>query len=113
MVERIQPTTSKEKAEIFEIIMPLLKALYEEFRELSKKKPDAKINETKINISNRLLEKSRIVLANESTIDYLILLEKDLIPSNDDVVIIMSQYMTAMNKFKKDYFNYEANRWRT
>jgi hypothetical protein len=37
-----------EKAELYEITMPLLQAMYREFKELSKKKPEGAVGKVKI-----------------------------------------------------------------
>ena len=49
--------TTKEKADSYDVTMPLLKAMYVEFKALSSKKPDAAVSKSKIKITNRLLEK--------------------------------------------------------
>ena len=36
-------STTQEKADIWEVATPLLKAMFGEFRELSKKKPDGEV----------------------------------------------------------------------
>jgi hypothetical protein len=51
-----------EKAELYEITMPLLQAMYREFKELSKKKPEGAVGKVKIKVVNRLLTKCQEVL---------------------------------------------------
>ncbi|KFR42678.1 hypothetical protein GU48_07935, partial [Salmonella enterica subsp. enterica serovar Bareilly str. CFSAN001109] len=57
--------TSQDKAKTHDTTTPLLKAMYFEFKEISKKKPDSAISKGKIKIVNRLLEKVKIVLEDE------------------------------------------------
>lgn len=70
--------TTKEKVQNYDITMPLLKAMYFEFKELSKKKPEAAVSKSKIKISNRLLDKVRTVLKDSTSIEFLDLLDEDM-----------------------------------
>ena len=96
--------TTQEKAHLHDTTMPLLQVMYSEFKELSKKKPDAAVSKSKIKITNRLLEKVRKVLEDESQIEFLDLLDEDDIPQVSDVTLILSQYVVAMKTFKKSYY---------
>lgn len=69
--------TIKEKAQTHDIMTPLLNAMYSEFKKLSKKKPDSAVSKSKIKIVNRLLDKVRLVLSDEESIDFLDLLDED------------------------------------
>lgn len=91
--------TTKEKAETHDTMTPLLKAMYAEFKELSKKKPDSAVSKSKIKIVNRLLERIRIVLSDEESIGFLDMLDEDDVPQASDVTLILSQYVAAMNAF--------------
>lgn len=95
--------TTIEKAKTHDTTMPLLNSMYNEFKELSKKKPDASVSKYKINIVNRLLDNVRIVLVNEEHIDFLDVLNEDDIPQVSDVTLILSQYVAAMKEFKEKY----------
>lgn len=66
--------TSEEKAELHELVMPLLNAMQEEFKELSKKKPDAVLSKNKLQVVNRLLESCQKVLESEKSLQFLDLL---------------------------------------
>jgi len=100
-----------EKAELYEITMPLLQAMYREFKELSKKKPEGAVGKVKIKVVNRLLTKCQEVLEAEASIDYLDVLDEDDVPQNSDVVLTLSQYVAAMQQFRSTYYNY--NKWTT
>ncbi|CAA6803115.1 MAG: Unknown protein [uncultured Sulfurovum sp.] len=105
--------TTEEKAHIHDTTMPLLEAMYSEFKELSKKKPDSAVSKSKIKITNRLLEKIRIVLENSSSIEFLDLLDEDDIPQASDVTLILSQYVASMQSFYKRHYGYynHKNQW--
>jgi len=86
--------------------MPLLNSMYVEFKELSKKKPEAAVSKNKIKIVNRLLEKVREVLIEEESIEFLDILDEDDVPQTSDVTLILSQYVAAMNSFHSKYYAY-------
>ena len=96
--------TTQEKVSAYETTMPLLKAMYSEFKELSKKKPDAAVSKSKIKITNRLLERVRMALADSSSLEFLDLLDEDDIPQISDVTLILSQYVASMEAFKKRHY---------
>lgn len=96
--------TTRDKAEAWETAMPLLQAMFDEFRELSKKKPDGAVGKPKIAVVNRLLGKCRGVVQDEDTFPFLDLLNEDEIPQNSDVVLMLSQYMAALKTFRSTYY---------
>jgi hypothetical protein len=96
--------TSIEKTQLYEVTRPLLDAMYVEFKELSKKKPEGVVSKAKIKIINRLLSRCREVLKDEMTIEYLDLLEEDDVPQNSDVVLMLSQYTAAMGKYYHTFY---------
>lgn len=87
--------------------------MFEEFKDLAKKKPDAAVSKSKIAIANRLLNKVREVLADEESIDFLDLLDEDDVPQASDVTLVISQYVAAMTAFRANYFGWDGsdNRW--
>jgi hypothetical protein len=108
-MKRDQKYTTKEKTSIYETTTPLLDSMYLEFKELSKKKPDAAVSKSKITIANRLLTKVREVLADEDTVDFLDLLDEDDVPQMSDVTLILSQYVAAMKAFHNEYYGYNGS----
>ena len=99
-------TITTTQVSIYETTMPLLESMYAEFKELSKKKPEAPISKSKIKIVNRLLEKIGGILADEESIEFLDLIDEDDIPQTSDVTLMLSQYVVAMSGFKKRYYGY-------
>ena len=100
--------TTVEKADIHDVTTPMLKAMYNEFKELSKKKPDGAVSKSKIKIVNRLLKKCREVLNDELSIEYLDLLDEDEVPQSSDVVLMLSQYVAAMEQFHATYHGWDG-----
>lgn len=105
--------TTSEKAQTHDTMMPLLQAMYAEFKELSKKKPDAAVSKSKIKIVNRLLDKVRFVLSDEESIEFLDLLDEDDVPQVSDGTLILSQYVAAMAAFHTSHYgwNGETHLW--
>ncbi|OAT50877.1 hypothetical protein M997_0234 [Proteus hauseri ATCC 700826] len=92
--------------------MPLLKAMYAEFRDISKKKPDSAVSKSKIKIVNRLLERVKTVLSDEGSISFLDFLDEDDIPQASDVTLILSQYVAAMETFYKKSYGWDGSKHR-
>ena len=82
--------------------------MYSEFKELSKKKPDAAVSKAKIRVVNRLLDKGREVLHGEDSLNFLDLLDEDDVPQNSDVVLMLSQYDAAMEQFHTTYHSWNG-----
>jgi hypothetical protein len=101
--------TTKEKAQTHDTMTPLLGAMYAEFKEISKKKPDSAVSKSKIKIVNRLLEKVRTVLSDEESISFLDLLDEDDVPQASDVTLILSQYVAAMNAFHQKHYGWDGS----
>lgn len=87
--------------------------MYSEFKEISKKKPESAVSKSKIKIANRLLERLRLILADEDTIEFLDILDEDDVPQVSDVTLILSQYVASLEAFRSKYFgwNGEESTW--
>jgi hypothetical protein len=108
MAQNKGKTTSK-KASTHEVMTPLLDAMFEEFKDLAKKKPDAAVSKGKLVIANRLLNRIREVLADEESIEFLDLLNEDDVPQASDVTLVFSQYVAAMQAFKGKYNSWNGS----
>lgn len=97
--------TTEEQIELYETIAPLLRSAFDEVKEFSKKKQDEALNVKKVKMINRLLEKAKEVLKNESTVAFLDFLDENDLPSNSDAVLTMSQYISALKKFRDDHYH--------
>ena len=98
---------SRSQADQWEVLNPLLDAMYVEIKDLSKKKPDAPVSGGKIKMINRLLESCRTVLEGEASLEFLDLLEPDEIPEASDVAIVLSQYKAAFDQFHSQHHGYD------
>lgn len=101
----------------FLMLRELAKGLYDEMKDLSKKSPNEALNQFKIKSLNRVLTPIKEILKNEPTALFLDVLEESSLPTNSDIVIIFSQYLTSMQKFEDRYFRVDplkhSKRWNT
>lgn len=98
-----QKTTTQDKVNVYESTAPFLESLYKEIQILSKKKPDGTLNQNKVKLINRLLSDIKTMLSDEADSKYLDLVNDEDLPQYSDVVIILSQYLVAMDKFRHRY----------
>ena len=97
-----------EQVELYNTINPLINSIFKELKDFSKKNQNDPINLTKVKMINRLLVKGQIILKNEPSIDYLDLLEEDQLPSISDAVLIVSQYISALETFHSEHYYYDS-----
>lgn len=95
---------SEDAVKQYELLFPLVEATYKEIQELSKKKPDSPLNTFKIKSINRVLEPIKELLKEEDSFQFLDTLDIDDVPTNSDVVLILSQYRGALSIFKGKYY---------
>jgi hypothetical protein len=102
---RVETKPSLKQAAGHDNLMPLLEAMFREFQEASKRKPDTPVNKRKVEIVNRLLKDVLTILDGEPARVYLDLLDEDTLPQNSDVVLILGQTVAAMKAFKEKYYD--------
>lgn len=95
---------SEHQVATYQRLVPMLEAAHHEMSELSRKKPDGIVNSLKIRNINRLLTELQKLLANDPSRDYVELLEEDALPQNSDVVLLLSQWHSALMQFKERYY---------
>lgn len=105
------------KADVMKFIMmyDFLESAYIEMKDFSKKNPDTTLNDRKVKSLNRILKDIKDLLANEPTASYMETLDEEMLPSNSDVVLTMSQYRSALENYRKKYRRYHNfdNYWHT
>ena len=95
----------KEKnIEDYELLKSMLHSQKKEFDLLSKKKADEQLNPMKIKMVNRVLEPLKSLFSHEDSHKFLDILDEDEIPTNSDVVLIISQYESAIHNFRSRYY---------
>ncbi len=95
-------------------LRPEISEALKNFEELSKKKPNDPVNKFKLKFVNNLLSQANELLSEERYPDKdFRLFDEDDLPSNSDVVMMLTQYSHALDRLYKDagvfsYGNLEA-----
>lgn len=77
------------------------------FIELSKKKPNDGVNKFKLSLVNTLLSKvNPIIDKRNKPFEGFELFNEDDIPTNSDVVLILTQYIACLKKFGREQTDY-------
>lgn len=96
----------------FEKLKIQIEEMYKEISLLSKKSPDSAINKFKLKFVNNLLgTANKLLTGNYKPFDDFDVFEEDDLPSNSDIVIIISQYIECLEKFKLDNVTMLSGKW--
>jgi hypothetical protein len=98
-----------DKIKKFEMLFPMVNSDLTEIRELSKKKQDEPLNKFKVKTINKKLGQVKEVLSDEPTSEFLELLDDLTLPSNSDAVLMISQFIQAMEQFKTKYYTKDSS----
>lgn len=108
---------TEAQANAFDMVAPMLQSAHREMAELSKKKQDGVVNDLKIRHINRLLAQVQEVLGDDPSTQFLETLDSETLPQNSDAVLILGQWLAAMEQFKERHFGYDSithtKRWST
>ena len=98
------PKVSVQEVAAFDLLKNRLRNLYDEVSNLSKKSPDSPVNKFKLGLINEKLIEINGLLGHEfkpfkdfSTFDI------DVLPTNSDVVVILSQYLDALETWRSGH----------
>jgi hypothetical protein len=87
----------------FEKANAQLEGLFEEISALSRKNPDSAVNKFKLKLINHCLAASNSILGDRyrpfKDFDHF---EEDDLPTNSDVVVVLSQYLSCLEKLRAD-----------
>ena len=100
---------TKENAEQFDMLFPILESVFHEIKELSKKKQDGALNEMKVKMTNRILSKVKTILNDDPTVEFLDLLDEVSLPTNSDAVLIIAQFKAAMQQYKDKHYGWNGS----
>lgn len=102
----------KAEIEAFEKLHIQIKDMYNEMSILSKKTPNTPINEFKLRFVNQLLNTANGILGDDyKPFNDFDLFSNDDLPFISDTVLILSQYIQCMEKFKYDNVRCLSGRW--
>lgn len=91
---------NEQEIDDFGKLAPQLERLLKEFSELSKKKPNDAINKFKLGLVNKLLQTANMIVDDANRpFDDFDEFHEDALPTNSDVVVILSQYRECMRMF--------------
>ncbi len=102
----------EKRAELFDMTEEQLEGIYAEIGLLSKKKPDSPINKFKLKLINEVINKANGLLGkNYVSFSDFKNFDEDEVPTASDVVLILSQYLKSMDKFRFDHTEYDDYKW--
>jgi len=114
---------SEKDIEDYNLLKEMLDSQRKEFDLLSRKKADGQLNPMKIKMVNRALDPLRELCKHEQSHSFLDEINEDDMPTYSDIVLVISQYETALSKFyskyytvdkfQKDEFGRSTYRWMT
>jgi len=116
---KINESNLPSNAEVNQFLMlrELVTGLYNEMKDFAKKSANETLNEFKIKSLNRVLMPLKEVLKDQPTAQFLDTLDESSLPTNSDVVFILSQYLTAMQNYEDRYYRLDnlkyKKRWNT
>lgn len=100
----IKPT--RHNVEQFDMLYPILESVFDEIKELSKKKQDGALNELKVKMTNKILSKVKVILKDDPTVEFLDLLDEETLPTNSDAVLMIAQFKAAMQQYKSKHWGW-------
>jgi len=93
---------SNEDVSEFEALVAQMTSVYDEMEKLASKKPNDAINKFKLGIVNQLLRRTNRLITPVKPLEGFEFFSEEELPSNSDVQLVLSQYLSAMEKFRTD-----------
>jgi hypothetical protein len=101
----------KVEVDQFESLQSQLESFHQELSVLVKKSPNDALNKFKIGLINSLLERSNKFLGNRKPFGDFAQFDEAAMPSNSDVLLIISQYLSSFEKLRSDNIRVHAGYW--
>lgn len=95
---------SEKNIKDYYLLKDMLSAQRTEYDLLTKKKADMQLNSLKVEMINRIIKPLKEIFVNEEYYIFLDILDEDVMPITSDVVLIISQFETAIRKFNFKYY---------
>lgn len=101
MAKKLIDKLTFQDVDTFERLKYQFKELHEDISTLSKKSPDAPINKFKLTFINEKLAEANALLSDsfKPSLNFS-LFQEDNLPSNSDVLMILSQYLDALEAWR-------------
>lgn len=107
-----KPITSltRNDVELYDKTRSQMDKLSQDFENLSKKTPDAPISKFKLNFVNEQLEAAnKLLLDKFKPIKDFMLFDEALLPSNSDVLLVLNQYLTCLEKWRSSNVSFTTD----
>lgn len=99
--------------DFFEKVKAQLQQLHNEVSVLSKSKPDNPMNKFKLGFINEKLGEANTILTGDfKPFKDFALFNLDELPSNSDVVMVLSQYLDCLEAWRSANVQYDDYKWR-
>ncbi len=103
---------TRKDVDAYEKTQAQLEGLYTEISTLAKKSPNDSVNKFKLAFINELLKTSNSILDDTyKPLNNFELFSDDDMPSNSDVVFILSQYLSCFEKLRIDNISQHLSKW--
>jgi len=102
---------SEEEVIQFEKTQTQIKGLYNEIGILSKKNPNDAVNKFKLKFINQSIKEANNILGNKKPYSDFEVFNEDDAPSTSDVVMILEQYYSALEKIRCTNIKTEWGYW--
>jgi hypothetical protein len=103
---------TKKQISTFQEIEGQLQSFHTELTTLTKKSPNDALNAFKLTLVNAVLKRANSFLGKDrQPFPEFALFNEDALPSNSDVLIIVSQYISSFEKVRADNSVQEMGRW--
>ncbi len=103
---------TRKDVDAYEKTQAQLEGLYIEISTLAKKSPNDSVNKFKLAFINELLKTSNSILDDTyKPLNNFELFSDDDMPSNSDVVFILSQYLSCFEKLRIDNISQHLSKW--
>ena len=108
-MRKFDHVTTDAAIQVYTSAKGVFEALLHEVRELSRKKPDATMSSSKVQLINNVLKDLLEILKGEPEGKYLQALEDADLPQVSDALMMMVQFEAALVTFREKYFRYVRN----
>jgi secreted Zn-dependent insulinase-like peptidase len=93
----------KKEISEFEVLQGQLESFHQELTALAKKNPNDALNKFKLGLVNSLLQGANTFLGNtQKPFKDFEKFDEAALPSNSDVLVVLAQYLSALEKLRAD-----------
>ncbi len=102
----------KETVDTLETLISKVEGAYKELSVLSKKSPNDAVNNFKLKIINNIISQCNEFLGKKNMpIDGFELFDEDDVPTNSDLIFVITQYSEALEQWRSDVISHGSLGW--